>query len=105
LKKSGILLAALLLSTFTLASSAYAQAAPVPAAAAVHVAQASIPLPDFLTAPAVQTPDLTLAKGATGMEWLGGVTQNFCSCKKNSDCGSGPCCWWPHQKCGICCPP
>jgi hypothetical protein len=107
MKKSGILLAALLLSTFTLASSASAQTAPAPTptAAAVQVAQPAAPLPDFLTAPATQSPDLTPAKGATGMEWLGGITNNICRCSKNSQCKTqgGACCFWPHQSCGICC--
>jgi hypothetical protein len=29
--------------------------------------------------------------------------QPACRCSKNSQCGTGACCWWPHQSCGICC--
>jgi hypothetical protein len=106
LKKSGILLAVLALSTFTLASSASAQTAQAPAAA-VQAVQAVTPLPAFLTAPAVETPAVAPANGTTRLEWLDSSTNNLCTCSKNSQCASssGYCCWWAHQKCGICCTP
>ena len=105
-KKSGILLAALILSTLTFASSASAQTAQAPATAvqAVQVAQPAAPLPDFLTAPAVETPAAP-ANLSTGLDWLQGTTNNICRCSKNSQCKTqgGVCCYWPHQNCGICC--
>jgi hypothetical protein len=107
MKKSGILLAALLLSTFTLVSSASAQTAPTPTAtaAAVQVAQPATSLPDFLTAPATQAPAATPVEKSSGLDWLRGTTNNICRCSKNSQCKTqgGACCFWPHQNCGICC--
>lgn len=110
LKKSGILLAVLVLSTLTLASSASAQTAPTPAPAAqavvqiVPAAQPALPLPAFLTAPAVETPAVAPANGSTGLEWLSGTTNIICRCSKTAPCGPGfVCCHWPGQNCGYCC--
>jgi hypothetical protein len=108
LKKSGILLAALTLATFTLAFSSAASAQPPQAPApAVQAAQPAAPLPDFLTAPAVQTPAVAPANGSGEVEWLaakGGVGKPLCRCTTNAQCGTGgACCWWSGQKCGICC--
>jgi hypothetical protein len=105
LKKSGILLAVLVLSTFTLAFSASAQTSQVPAAPALQAAQpAAVPVPAFLLTLAPQPPAETPA--ATGVEWLAvdGPGKPLCRCTTNSQCGSGgACCWWSGQKCGICC--
>ncbi len=110
LKKSGILLAALALSTFTLASSASAQTAPAPAPATqaavqiVPAAQTAVPLPDFLTAPAAETPAAAPVNASTGLDWLRPTTNNRCYCSKTSQCGPGfVCCHWPGQNCGYCC--
>ena len=91
LKKSGILLAVLVLSTFTLAFSASAPQAP--AAPALQAAQ-----------PAAAPADTT-----TGLEWLAvgggldGPGKPICRCTTSAQCHGGACCWWSGQKCGICC--
>jgi hypothetical protein len=108
MKKSGILLAVLLLATFTLAfSSAVSAQAPQAPAAAVQQVQPAAPLPDFLTAPAVETPAVAPANGSDGIEWLGveGPGKPACRCSTNSQCNSTThfCCWFPNQKCGVCC--
>jgi hypothetical protein len=80
LKKSGILLAVLVLSTFTLAVSAFLLTlAPHPAAAP--------------------------AEATTGLEWLAvdGPGKPMCRCTTSAQCGGSVCCWWAGQKCGICC--
>jgi hypothetical protein len=110
LKKSGIILAALVLSTFTLASSAFAQTAQAPTpqtpAASTQAVQPCASALPFELAPAVQTPAMTPVKTSGGLAWLGDDQgKPACRCKKNSECGTGACCWWPHQSCGICCPP
>jgi hypothetical protein len=108
MKKSGILLAVLLLATFTLtfSSAASAQAPQAPAAAVQPVT----PLPDFLTAPAVQTPAAAPANGTGEIDWLStkdgvGVGKPACRCDANSDCRNTThfCCFFPGQHCGVCC--
>jgi hypothetical protein len=105
MKKSGILLAVLLLATFALAFSSAASAqAPQAPASAVQTAPSATPLPDFLTAPAVQTP--APANGTGEIEWLAtkdGVGKPACRCTTSAQCHGGACCWWSGQKCGICC--
>lgn len=108
MKKSGILLAVLLLATFTLSFSSSASAQTLQAPPAVQAAQPAAPLPSFLTAPAVQAPAVTPANGAGEVEWLAtkggvGVGKPLCRCTTSAQCGGGACCWWSGQKCGICC--
>ena len=112
LKKSGILLAVLALSIFTLAfsASASAQLPQAPAAAAVQVAQpAAVPVPDFLLTLAPQPSMETPADATTGLEWLAvgggldGPGKPICRCTTSAQCHGGGCCWWSGQKCGICC--
>lgn len=107
LKKSGILLAVLLLATFTLALSPAASAQTLQAPPTVQAAQPAAPLPSFLTAPATQTPAAAIENGAHEIEWLSkggvGVGKPLCRCTTSAQCGGGACCWWSGQKCGICC--
>lgn len=103
LKKSGIILAVLVLSAFTLAFSASAQTPPAPATA-IQAVQPAAPAPAFQLAPAVQTPAMAPANSLSGLEWLAGPGKPACRCSKDSQCGTGgACCWWPKQTCGICC--
>ena len=108
LKKSGILLAVLALSIFTLAfsASASAQLPQAPAAAALQVAQpAAVPVPEFLLTLAPQ-PAAAPADTTTGLEWLAvddGPGKPLCRCTTSAQCHGGACCWWSGQKCGICC--
>ena len=109
MKKSGILLALLLLATFALSFSSSASAQTLQAPPAAQAVQPAAPLPSFLTAPAVQTPAVAPANGAGEVEWLAtkggvGVGKPVCRCSTNAQCGTGgACCWWPKQTCGICC--
>lgn len=111
LKKSGILLAVLALSTFTLTFSASAQTPQAPAAPAPQVVQpAAMPVPAFLLTLAPQPSEATPANATTGLEWLAkedGPGKPACRCSTNSQCASTThvCCWWPNQKCGVCCAP
>jgi hypothetical protein len=102
LKKSGILLVVLALSTFTLAFSASAQTSQAPA---LQAAQTAVPVPAFLLTLAPQPSAVTPAASTTGLEWLGtdGPGKPACRCTTKAQCGGGACCWWPKQKCGICC--
>lgn len=102
LKKSGIILAVLVLSTFALASSASAQTPQVPAPA-VQAVQPVAPAPAFQLAPAIQTPAMAPANGSSGLEWLASPGKPACRCTTKAQCGGGACCWWPKQTCGICC--
>jgi hypothetical protein len=112
-KKSGFVLAALALFAFALVSSPAApplgatlqpaqeiQAAPAPVASPVLS-----PVPSPLE-PAAVSP----VNGTAQPVWLSdgtdtkpGVGRPICRCSKNSQCGTGACCWWPNQRCGICC--
>jgi hypothetical protein len=100
LKKSGILLAALLLATFALAFSSAASAQTPQAPPAAQTVQPAAPLPSFLTAPAVQSPAVAPANGSNNLEW-----KASCTCTTDAVCVSRgmECCWWPNQTCGICC--
>jgi len=108
LKKSGILLAVLALSTFTLAFSASAQIPQAPAAPALQAVQ-PVPVPAFLLTLAPQPPAETPADATTGLEWLAvgdgldGPGKPICRCTTSAQCHGGACCWWSGQKCGICC--
>ena len=110
LKKSGILLAVLALTTFTLAFSASAQIPQAPAAPALQAAQpAAMPVPEFLLTLAPQPTAETPANATTGVEWLAvgdgldGPGKPICRCTTSAQCHGGACCWWSGQKCGICC--
>ncbi len=105
LKKSGILLVVLALSTFTLAFSASAQTPQAPAVPALQAAQTTVPVPAFLLTLAPQPSAVTPAASTTGLEWLGtdDPGKPACRCTTKAQCGGGACCWWPKQKCGICC--
>lgn len=103
LKKSGILLAVLALTTFILPLSASAQ---TPAAPALQAAQpAAMAVPEFLQTLAPQ-PAEAPAAATTGLEWLAvddGPGKPLCRCTTSAQCHGGACCWWSGQKCGICC--
>ena len=106
LKKSGILLAVLALSLFTLAFSSSAQTPPAPAAPALQTAQpAAVPVSAFLQTLAPQPAAETPAAATTGVEWLtvDGPGKPLCRCTTSAQCHGGACCWWSGQKCGICC--
>ncbi|HEV7505858.1 MAG TPA: hypothetical protein VGS07_13195 [Thermoanaerobaculia bacterium] len=98
-KKSGFILAALALFAFALVSS---PAAPPSAAAALQAAQTvQAPVPSPVQSPLTPTANsspLNLSSPVGLPE-----PQPACRCSKNSQCGTGACCWWPHQSCGICC--
>ena len=110
-KKSGFVLAALALFAFLLVSS---PAAP-PLGAALQPTQAIQAAPAAPVASPVQSPlepaaAVSPVKGTAQPVWLSddtdtktGVGRPICRCSKNSQCGTGACCWWPHQTCGICC--
>jgi hypothetical protein len=106
LKKSGIILVALILSTFTLASYASAETPQAPTTVSMQAIQPAAPAPAFQLAPAVQTPAAAPANISSGLEWLAisGPGKPVCRCSRDSQCGTGgACCWWPKQTCGICC--
>ncbi len=100
-KKSGLVLAALALFAFALVSS---PAAPPSAGAALQAAQTvQAPVPSPVQSPVEPTAAVSPANGAAAPDWLS-VGKPLCRCSTNAQCGAGgACCWWPKQKCGICC--
>jgi hypothetical protein len=110
-KKSGFVLAALALFAFALVSS---PAAP-PIGAALQPTQAIQAAPAPVASPVLSPVQFPLepaaafspTNSATQPVWLSDDTRPvgrpLCRCTTSAQCGGGGCCWWPNQKCGICC--
>jgi hypothetical protein len=106
-KKSGFVLVALALFAFALVSS---PAAP-PAGAVLQPIQAvqaaPAPVPSPVQSPVEPATIFSPASGAAAPTWLSDDTRPvgrpLCRCTTSAQCGGGGCCWWPNQKCGICC--
>jgi hypothetical protein len=105
-KKSGFVLAALALFAFALVSSPVAPPSAVAALQAAQTVQAPVPSP--VQSPVEPAAAVSPAGGANAPDWLSivklPVGKPVCRCSTNAQCGTGgACCWWPNQKCGICC--
>lgn len=108
--KIGFVLAALVLFAFALVSSPAIPAIGAELQPAPAIQAAPAPVASPVQSPLEPVTAFSPADSTALPVWLSGgddTTRSnpkpICRCSKNSQCGTGACCWWPNQKCGICC--